>query len=397
MRLMYQIPKDVCIDSSSHLLCEGYQFIQNRCLKYGSDIIQTRLMGHKVICMSGAEAAQVFYNPRYFKRKGVAPKRIQKSLFGEKGVQSLDGSAHIHRKLMFMSIMTQENIERLSRITTAHWRITTCKWEDKDRLVLFNETQKIMCKIACQWAGVMLEEKKVCHRATDLGKMVDGFGGIGLRYWEGKCARKRTEKWVEDMIVKVRTHKILPENHTALYIIAWHRNKEDKLLNTKTAAVELINVLRPMVAVATYITFGALALYEHPQCRKKLRAGDDQYATMFAQEVRRYYPFAPFVGAFVRRSFIWKQCYFKKGSRVLFDIYGTNHDSRLWKRPDEFLPERFLHRPNNAYDFVPQGGGNYNTGYRCAGEQATIEIMKVSLCFLVTYTKYKIQNTLAKP
>ncbi len=390
MILMNQIPSDGCIDSTLQLLCEGYQFIQNRCLQYESEVIQTRLMGHKVLCMSGAGAAQIFYNPKYFKRKGVAPKRIQKSVFGENGVQSLDGSAHIHRKLMFMSIMTQENIKRLSKITTAHWRITTCKWEDKNRLVLFKESQKILCKIACQWAGVMLEEKEVCYRASDLGKMVDAFGGVGPRYCEGKCARKRTEKWIEDMIVKVRTHRILPEDYTALYIVSWHRNKEDKLLSIKTAAVELINILRPIVAIATYITFGALALYEHPHCRKKLQSGNDQYVTMFVQEVRRYYPFAPFVGAFVRRNFIWKRYYFKKGTRVLFDIYGTNHDSSLWKRPDEFLPERFLHRPNNSFDFVPQGGGDYNTGHRCAGELATIEIMKVSLCFLVTYMKYKI-------
>ncbi|CAB3389417.1 protein of unknown function [Kyrpidia spormannii] len=36
-------------------------------------------------------------------------------------------------------------------------------------------------------------------------------------------------------------------------------------------AVELINVLRPIVTIATFITFSALALHEHPECKEKIR------------------------------------------------------------------------------------------------------------------------------
>ena len=59
------------------------------------------------------------------------------------------------------------------------------------------------------------------------------------------------------------------------------------------AAVELINLVRPTVAVSWYIVFAALALHEHPGYREKLRTGDDAYAGLFVQEVRRFYPFAP--------------------------------------------------------------------------------------------------------
>lgn len=390
MKIIDHIPCDKAIDSTAALLMEGYHFIPRRCCKYHTKLFQTRLMCQKVFCMSGEEAAKLFYNDRWFQREGAAPKRIQKSLFGENGVQALDGEEHIHRKLMFMSIMTRKNLERLARITEAYWRITSCKWKNDKKLVLFDEAQKIMCRTACQWAGVMLEDKQVCTRAKDLGKMVDAFGGVGPRYWKGKCARMRTEKWIESIITQVRTHKICPEEYTALYIIAWHRDNNGKLLNTKVAAVELINILRPIVAIATYITFGALALYQHPECRKRLQTGDDAYTLMFVQEVRRYFPFAPFVGAIVRRDFIWKNCYFKKGTRVLFDIYGTNHDRSIWKKPYAFRPERFNKWSDNRFTFVPQGGGETVNGHRCAGEGATIEIMKVSLSFLVNYMDYEV-------
>ncbi|MBM7694529.1 hypothetical protein JOC77_003992 [Peribacillus deserti] len=34
------------------------------------------------------------------------------------------------------------------------------------------------------------------------------------------------------------------------------------------AAVELIKVLRPIVAIATFITFGLLAMYKYPDSNK---------------------------------------------------------------------------------------------------------------------------------
>lgn len=57
--------------------------------------------------------------------------------------------------------------------------------------------------------------------------------------------------------------------------------------------MELINVLRPVVAVGRYVIFAALALHEHPECLRKLRTGDDDYLELFVQEVRRFYPSSP--------------------------------------------------------------------------------------------------------
>jgi len=31
-----------------------------------------------------------------------------------------------------------------------------------------------------------------------------------------------------------------------------------------------------------------------------------------------------------------------KGSTVIFNVWGIMRDPRVWERPDEFLPERFL-------------------------------------------------------
>jgi cytochrome P450 len=77
------------------------------------------------------------------------------------------------------------------------------------------------------------------------------------------------------------------------------------------AAGELINVLRPTAAIAWHVTFAALALHEYPQCRGRLMSEPmpfdaDRYGYCFMQEVRRFYPFTPFVGARVKAPFTWE-------------------------------------------------------------------------------------------
>jgi fatty-acid peroxygenase len=152
--------------------------------------------------------------------------------------------------------------------------------------------------------------------------------------------------------------------------------------------VEVINILRPTVAVSRYVIFAALALHRHPEYRGILRAGGQEDLENFVHEVRRFYPFFPFVAARVRKSFEWKGYFFPEGTRVLLDLYGTNHDPRTWEAPQEFRPERFRRWDKSAWNFIPQGGGDHYENHRCAGEWITIELMKVAvrhLCRSMTY------------
>jgi fatty-acid peroxygenase len=75
------------------------------------------------------------------------------------------------------------------------------------------------------------------------------------------------------------------------------------------------------------------------------------------QEVRRYFPLAPFLGAYARKDFEWKGHHFREGEFTLLDIYGTDRDPSLWEKPDEFNPDRFIDWKGNAFVFIPQGVG----------------------------------------
>ncbi|MDC3414230.1 cytochrome P450 [Aquibacillus sp. 3ASR75-11] len=388
-----QIPHDRSLDNSLSLMQEGYLFINNRVERYQSDLFEARLLGQKVICMTGENAAKVFYDSERFQRNGAVPKRVQKSLFGVDAVQTMDGESHIHRKLLFMSLMTPPHQKRLAELTMEQWQASTRRWEDADAIVLFDEAKEILCRVACHWAGVPLQESEVKERAEDFSAMVDAFGAVGPRHWKGRRARNRTEEWIRGIIEDVRAGKLKAEKDSALYAMAFHENLDGSKLDTQMAAIELINVLRPIVAIATFITFTALAMHEHPEYKERLHSENDgKYFEMFAQEVRRYYPFGPFLGARVRKEFIWNHCEFEEGMLVLLDIYGTNHDPRLWKNPTEFQPERFTEWEGSLFDFIPQGGGDSGKGHRCPGEGITLEVMKASMDFLVNKIDYEVPD-----
>jgi len=384
------IPKENCPDSTIKLLTEGYLYIPTRIRRYQSELFQTRLFGQKIICMSGERAAKIFYDQDLFTRKGAIPKRIQETLFGKKGIQTMDGAAHMDRKLMFLSLMTPEKINDIIRLTKKQWRMNSRRFETKSSIVLFDEAAKLLFHVACKWAGVPIYKSEIRQKAEDMSAMIDAFGAIGPRHIIGRCARNRSESWAITMIKKVRAGQLIAPTDSALYAVAWHKNLNGRLMDTKTAAIELINILRPITAIATYVTFGALALNMHPECRQKLQQDDDIYLTNFVQEIRRYYPFGPFLGARVRNEFKWQDHVFRKNDLVLLDIYGTNHDPNIWREPNIFRPERFEERTENPFDFIPQGGGDAMMGTRCPGEWLTIELLKVSMDFLANNLEYDV-------
>ncbi|ARW05289.1 Fatty-acid peroxygenase [Bacillus atrophaeus] len=390
MSMDKQVPHDKALDNSLAMMREGYLFIKNRVDRYQSDLFETRLLGQKAICMSGEEAAKVFYDPERMKRNGALPKRLLKTLFGVDAIQTMDGDAHTHRKLLFMSLMTPPHQKRLAELAMEQWLAALSKWEGAEKVELFEEAKNVLCKIACQWAGVPLEESEVKERADDFSAMVDAFGAVGPRHWKGRRARPRAEEWIRDIIENVRAGKTEAEKGTALYEMAFHTELDGSRLDTQMAAVELINVLRPIVAISTFITFSALALHNHPEYKEKLKSGNGDDLEMFVQEVRRFYPFGPFLGAQARKDFVWNQCEFKEGMLVLLDLYGTNHDARLWEDPNEFRPERFKDRKDQLFDLIPQGGGDPAKGHRCPGEGITIEVMKVTLDFLINHIEYEV-------
>lgn len=372
--------------STIGVFIKGYDYFKYKFAKEKSNIIKTRLLLKKTMVIKGEEAAKLFYDQEKFKRKNATPSRFKKTLFGIGGVQGLDGKAHYNRKKMFMKIMSRELMDELDQHFTHCWKNALIEWQTRNMVILFDEVEKILFLAACKWVGVPLLEEEIEKRTRYLSNMIDAAGGIGIRHYKGRYSRKKAESWIEKLVEYIRMKK--DNNNSILSQFCFYEDVNNQLLNKRIVVVEILNLLRPIVAIARYIIFSAMALHEHQGYGKKIERNQNDERRKFVQEVRRMYPFFPFVPAKVKKDFIWKDVLFPKNRRVLLDLYATNHDEEIWKNPDKFYPERFNDWDESPFNFIPQGGGDHYKNHRCAGEWITIRLTELALGFLVNKMNY---------
>lgn len=362
-------------DASLAFLREGYAFVSRRCERTGSDLFRTRILLRPVICMRGREAARAFYGAGRFTRAGAMPRSVLLLLQDRGSVQALDGEAHRLRKALFMAMMTPDALRRAEDLFEAEWHAALPAWRAAGRIVLHDELSAVLTRTAAAWAGVPLAEHEMAARAAELFAMIEGTGALGPRNWRARLLRRRSERWAAALVRRTREEAATAPEASPLALIAGHRDAGGAPLSDEVAAVELLNVLRPIVAVGRFMVFAALALHQHPQWRETFAAGAEEDLEPFVQEVRRFYPFFPVVGGRVRQSFDWRGVGFRKGRWVLLDLYGTNHDPRLWPEPEAFRPERFRGWPGDPDSLIPQGAGAFEDSHRCPGEWLTIALI----------------------
>jgi fatty-acid peroxygenase len=372
-------------DNSLQLALQGYGFLPDRRRAADRRTVTARLLGLRATGLEGPDAARFFYDESHVRRSRAVPGPVQGTLFGKGAVHTLDGGAHRVRKAMFVSLLMRadgsaQGIAALVDGATAAWDAAAAEWARQPQIVLHHESARVLAAAVCRWAGVPVPDHEVPALARDLRALVDGFATGGPRHWRARRARGRREAWLARLVEDVRAGTASAPPGSALEVVAGHRDAGGEQLDPRVAAVELLNVIRPTVAVSWFVAFSGHAMIRWPATRARLAEGDPAYAEAWAHEVRRFYPFAPFVGGRAPRDVEWDGSRIPAGSMVLLDLYGQNHDPDVWGDPYAFRPERFLTaggavRAIGAFELVPQGGGDPRTGHRCPGETITVGLL----------------------
>jgi fatty-acid peroxygenase len=363
-------------DQSVALLREGFAWLPNRRAALGASTFRTRLLAMPVVCVSGAEATRRFYDEDLFVRHGALPPPVQRTLTGVGAVHTLDGTAHRRRKGLFMPLKDPVAVKAFVGNVVQEWDAAVSRWAARDRVVLFDEAAEVLTRAVCAWAGVPLGDEYARTASQDMVAMVEGFGSLGRRHLRARRARRRAERHLEDTVRRIRIGDAGVAPGSMFEEVLQHRDEQGDLLDPRLVAVETLNVVRPTVAIVWFLAFSAHALYRWPVHRERLQSNDEAFAEAFAHEVRRFYPFAPVMGALARRDVPWDGDVIASGTLVLLDLFGQNHDDRLWEEPYRFRPERFLQQRPGEFDLVPQGGGDPRTGHRCPGEDFVVEALK---------------------
>lgn len=377
-------------------LDEGYLLLSELRKEADAPVVKARLLNKEVIAVYGKEAAKKFYDPRNFKREGAMPKVVLKTLFGEEGVQTLDGKAHEHRKTTFMNLMTPKRMDEYHRILDKN--LAQKLDQQHGEFELFDLSKDVLFRSICEWAGIDLSEmskEEIDQLAEYQISMISSAVTNPATHVKGIENRKKSEKWAQSLIEHARTNPVAGKEDIALYAFANATDDDGELLPIDVAAVELLNVIRPTVALTVWIALMGHALFSRPDIYQRLHAEFDKLQDSFIQEMRRYYPFFPMLPAFAKQDVEIDGYLIPKDSWVVLDLYGTNHDKRTIETPEVFRISRYLGKEKHIsydeeYEMIAQGGGKFEAMHRCAGEWITLHTLRVFSDQLVNKYQFSV-------
>lgn len=379
-------------------LDEGYLLFSTLREEANAPVVKARLLNKEVIAVYGQEAAKKFYDPNNFKREGAMPKLVLKTLFGEEGVQTMDGQSHEHRKTIFMNLMTPKRMEDYHQIVDKN--LSEKLDQQQGEFDLFDLSKDVLFRSICEWAGIDLSKipKEEVEQLADYQiSMISSAVTNPATHIKGVENRKKSEKWAQSLIEDARIHPVANKEEVALYAFANATDEQGELLPINVAAVELLNVIRPTVALTVWIALMGHALFSRPDIYQRLRAEFTQLKDSFIQEMRRYYPFFPMLPAFATKDVEIDGYMIPKDSWVVLDLYGTNHDERSIESPEVFRISRYLGKEKHIsydeeYEMIAQGGGKFEAMHRCAGEWITLHTLRVFSDQLVNKYKFSVPD-----
>ena len=350
-------------DRTAELLTDAYHFVGRHADRLGTDGFRTRIAGRPITCLRGPDAARFFYEGGRFGRSGAIPAPTRWLLQDDGSVQTLEGEAHLGRKERFLAVLDQAMLAAFD----AAWDRGHARRSGRD-VDIRDEAVAVLGDAVLSWAGIPRAEDDTEDVTGELESMFEHAGRFGPSNLAAQLRRGRTERRARRWIEEARAGHAAAGSPLA-EVASW-TDAAGEPLPVPVAGVELINLLRPTVAVADFLVYAALALAVRPSLRASVRA-DEVFANAVAAEVRRHAPFFPAIAGTATGRLEWRGQTFDTGDRVLLDLFGTDHDPRVWPQPQRFRPERFLERPASVGHIVAQGAGSYATDHRCPGEPAT--------------------------
>jgi len=392
-----QVPKTkIKLTETKELIHQGYNLLRQLREDVDAPVVKAEFLTEDITAIYGEEAARKFYKPENFTREGAMPKPVLKTLFGEDGVQTLDGKEHHHRKNYFMDLMTPDRMEDYRKILDRN--LTTELDKQHGEFELFDLANRVLFNSICEWSGINVDKydlKTLDKLAHNQISMISGAVTSPTDHIKGITDRNNSEKWAQDLIKEAREHPVAEEENRALYTFANATGLDGELLPIDVAAVELLNIIRPTVALTVWMALMGHALFAKQDVYDKLKADFDNLQDPFIQEMRRYYPFFPMLPAIAVRDVEINGYQIPKDSWVVLDLYGTNHDERTIASPKQFDIERYIGKAKDIsyeeeYEMIAQGGGKFREMHRCAGEWITLHSMRVFSDHLVNKYEFTV-------
>lgn len=318
------------------------------------------------------------YNPR--KPKGLA-------LILGQGLVTSQGDLWRRQRRLIQPVFQRSNITTmLPKMVTAgeHMLLRWQQLGDKAEVNLSDEMMRLTLEVITQTmfsTSVLGDVEKISHALE-----------VGLRYalytvsnplalplfiptatnLNFKKACSVLDDVIFEMVARRRKQNSSQEDLLDMLLNAHDENTGERMSDQQIRDEVITIFTAGHETTANLLTWTLYLLAKHPHVLNKLRdelqslngrtpSVEDMQSLVYTRAVlNESMRLRPPVGVMMRKIAQETEIdgfRLKSGSLVFYSIYNIHHNSELWDKPEEFLPERFLTQENRRFSFIPFGTG----------------------------------------
>jgi cytochrome P450 len=351
--------------------------------------------GMKLVVVSDPEAVKtVFTAPPEVAPSGAGNSPIA-PVMGQSSVIVLTGPEHMRQRKLLLPPFHGERMKEYEDVIVDATRRDMAEWPIGTPMRLQERTRKITLEVILRAVfGVEAERMEALRAAIDgLMEPINAVAVVraalrrpSMERPEGAFgqALDRLDEVIYEELQRRRGQQDLAERKDILSLLMQARDENGQEMSDKELRDELVTLLLAgHETTATSVAWAIERLVRHPQKLRRLvaeidaegQSGGDEYMTAVVQETLRVRPVVPIVVRVLQEELEVGGYALPAGTRVTPSIYLTNRNARIYERPTEFLPERFLDGAPETFSWIPFGGGIR----RCIGASFALLEMKLIL------------------
>jgi cytochrome P450 len=347
----------------------------------------------------------MFSDPQAVKTVFTAPPEVAPSaagmspvapVVGRSSVLVLTGPEHMRQRKLLLPPFHGERMREYEDAIVQATRRDMASWELGAPMRLQRHTRLITLEVILQAVfGVEAERMGPLKQAiTDLFEPVGVLAVLRAVMSRPSAERPtgaigraldRLDALIYAEIERRRAERDVEQRADILSLLLLARDEDGERMTDAELRDELVTLLLAgHETTATSVAWAVERLVRHPDKLARLTAeidaadmdgGGDEYMTAVVNETLRVRPVVPLVVRMLTQELQVGPYALPAGTRVVPSIYLTNRNPRVYERPREFLPERFLDMGPETFSWIPFGGGIR----RCIGASFALLEMKVML------------------
>ena len=316
---------------------------------------------------------QVFTGDARTFHAGESSKPVLEPTVGSSSVLTLDEEPHMRQRKLLLEPFHGKNVQRWEATIRSVTEQDIARWPSGKPFALHQHTRTITLDVILSAVFGVREQarfergrtlvKEFANRAHPISMFPVTRRDLGpLSPWvRFKRARKALDGFLYEEIERRRAQPDLAERHDVLSLLLCASDEAGEPLSRQELRDELVTVLAAgHETTATAVAWAFERLLRTPRVLDRLTQSlpdGDEYLDATIRETLRVRPVVTDVGRKLVHEIELGGYRIPAGSLVMPAIAAIHFREDLYPDPAEFRPERFLQRTQDAYTWIPFGGG----------------------------------------